>query len=315
MRVLITGSAGYLGSKVVSILSQKGGYEIYGIDIKLPENSGDYKHFVRASVTEMNEMHRLFEEAKPDIAVHLAFAVNTLHDPKKEEEIDVNGTQNFLSLCELFNVPKVVFMSSAASYGAYDGAPQAYMETSPLNGNPSYAYSKFKAVTDEMAQKFMKEHPSCAFTMLRPCLFIGPNTNNSFFEVLKFPLLPQIWDGSGIRNVSFQFIHEDDMADCLVSAIEKKVHGIFNVASDGTIAYSDIAKLVGKRRIAVPAWILYPVTSLLWRLRLISSPPGQLDFMRYNWLMDNQKMKRELYLPRFSTAEAFKSFVSARSTK
>lgn len=315
MRILVTGSAGYLGSKVVSLLAQKGGYEIYGIDIRLPENSGDYKHFVRASVTDMSEMHGLFEEAKPDIAVHLAFAVNTLHDVKKEEEIDVKGTGNFLELCALFNVPKVVFMSSVAAYGAHEGSVQPYLESTFLNGNESYAYSKFKAVTDEMAQKFMAEHPQVAFVILRPCLFVGPNTNNSFFEVLKFPLLPQIWDGEGIRNVAFQFIHEDDMADCLVAALEKKVHGIFNVAPEGTITYAEIAKLAGKKRVALPAWLLYPVTALLWRMRIISSPPGQLDFMRYDWLLDNKKMKSELYIPRYSTAEAFRAFISARIVK
>lgn len=307
MRILITGSSGYLGSKVVSILHNSG-HEIFGIDIKTPADPNVYKGFVKASVTDECAMQKIFEQASPDAAVHLAFVVNTPHDRKKEEQIDVVGTELFLAGCERHGVPKVVFMSSAAAYGAHPENKAPFTESSPIKGNASYGYSRLKEKTDRLAQKFMQGHPLCSFVILRPCLFIGPNTSNSFFEVLKFPIIPQIVDREGVRDIEFQFIHEDDMAQCLVSCIEKDVCGIFNVAADGTLKFSDIVHIVGKRRIAIPAWLLYPITSLLWSCRLISSPPGQLDFMRYPWIMDNSKMKRELFVPHYSSSEAFREF-------
>jgi UDP-glucose 4-epimerase len=307
MRILITGSAGYLGSKAVSILKKKG-HEIFGIDIRMPGDTNLYKSFVKGSVADDAAMAKIFEAARPDAAVHLAFVVNALHDEKKEETIDVKGTELFLRHCELYKVPKVVFMSSAAAYGAHPGAGMPLAESSLVRGNRNYSYSRLKEMTDRMGQEFMKGHPECAFVMLRPCLFVGPNTDNSFFEVLKFPLLPQISDAEGVRDVEFQFIHEDDMAECLVSSLEKDVRGIFNVAGDGTVRFSEIARIAGKRTIALPAWLLYPLTSILWRLRLISSPPGQLDFMRYPWLVNNSRMKAELFTPLRSSPDAFREF-------
>ncbi len=307
MRILITGSAGYLGSKAVSILKEKG-HDIFGIDIRMPEDPDDYKCFVKGSVTDEAAMQKIFEAAKPDVAVHLAFVVNSLHNEKREEEIDVKGTEFFLKNCALHKVPKVVFMSSAAAYGAHPDGKMPMDESWGIRGNASYSYSRLKEITDRMAQKYMGEHAGCAFTILRPCLFVGPNTDNSFFEVLGFPVLPQIFDRDGIRDIDFQFIHEDDMADCLVASIEKDVRGIFNVAGDGTLKFSDLARIAGKRKIALPFWLLYLVTSLLWNCRLISSPPGQLYFMRYPWIVDNSKMKRELFTPSRSSIDAFTEF-------
>ncbi len=285
------------------------------MDIRRPVDESPYARFVQGSVTDSEAMGALFREARPDCAVHLAFVVNAMHDEKREAEIDTKGAANFLHNLSVGGTPKAVFMSSVAAYGAYAGSPQPYVEDSPLNGNPAYSYSRLKAATDLMAQEFMSGHPECAFVLLRPCLFVGPNTDNSFFEVLKFPVVPKMKDETGVRDIDFQFIHEVDMADCLVAAIEKKVHGIYNVAGDGTVKFSEIAHMAQKACITLPSWLLYPMTALLWRLRLVGSPPGQLDFMRYPWILDNSRMKSALFVPRYSSIEAFKAFAASKKCR
>ncbi|PIU54601.1 MAG: hypothetical protein COS89_10000 [Deltaproteobacteria bacterium CG07_land_8_20_14_0_80_38_7] len=312
MKILITGSTGYLGSTVVSILKQDSSIKIFGIDIKSPERESSYELFIRGSVTDPKVMAKLFEEAKPDVAIHLAFVVNALHDESKEDEIAIRGSLNFLECCKEHKVKKIIFMSSAAACGAHPDSQQPYTESSPVKGNKAYSYSRLKAETDRIAQKFMHDCPDSNFVILRPCLFVGPNTDNCFFEMLKFPLLPMIFEDGKTKDPDFQFIHELDMAKCIVAAIEKDVRGIFNIAGNGTLKYSDMALIAGKRRIALPFWLLYPATTLLWKLHLIGSPPGQLDFIRYPWLMDNSKMKRELFIPEKTTEEAFREFIDSR---
>ena len=315
MRILITGCAGYLGTKVATLLKNKGRNEIFGIDINSPRNEWAYNHFVKGSVTDAAAMEFLFNEAKPDVAIHLAFVVNAMHDESKEEEIDIKGTENFLTQCERHQVKRIIFMSSAAAYGAHSNSKLPYTETSPINGNETYSYSRFKAITDRMVTLFMRSFPT-EMIILRPCLFVGPNTDNSFFEILKFPFVPQIVDQSKIRDPEFQFIHEDDMANCLIACIEKEnVCGIFNVAADGVIKLSDIAQIVKKRRVGLSPSILYFLTKILWKLRIIGSPPGQLEFMRYSWIIDNSKMKTDLYQPRYTSREAFLEFIKERSHK
>ena len=307
-RVLITGSAGYLGSKVVDLLSAREGWEVYGIDVKVPDNSENYTGFIKGSVTDATAMQDIFDSACPDVAIHLAFVVTSTHDRRLEEAVDVEGTRNFLNNCDRLGVRKVIFMSSVAAYGAHDDNDMPLTESSPIRGVKGYGYSWFKAATDNLAQEYMAAHPACEFVLLRPCLFVGAHTDNNFFDVLKFPVVPQVSDHKGVRDPVFQFIHEDDMAQVMVAAIDKPVRGVFNIAGEGTAPFSWLVRCFKKRRIAIPNWILYPVTRLLWRLHLVTSPPAQLDFIRYPWIMDASRMRRELCTPTKTTMEAFDEF-------
>lgn len=307
-RILITGSAGYLGTKVVDLLAAHGGYEIYGTDLREPKNRLAYAFFRRGSVTDSLMMRELFDRARPDVAVHLAFVVTTTHDRNFEESVALGGTGNFLDGCERQCVPKAVLLSSVAAYGAHDDNDMPLTEGSQIRGVEGYGYSRLKAKADRLAQEFMEAHPNCEFAILRPCLFVGANTNNNFFDVLKYPIVPQVRDYKGVRDPHFQFIHEDDMAACLSAAIEKTARGVYNVAADGTAPFSELVRRFGKRSIGIPSWILYPATALLWKLHLVTSPPAQLDFIRYPWIMDAGRMKRELYSPLKSSLEAFDEF-------
>lgn len=307
-RVLITGCAGYLGSKLVNLLTNEVGWEVYGIDVKEPANKDRYELFVKDSVTNELVMQEFFDRSRPDVAIHLAFVVTSTHNKKLEESIAVDGAQNFLNGCERTNAPKAIFLSSVAAYGAHDDNDVPLLESSKIRGVEGYGYSRLKAKVDLMAQSFAAENEWCEFTILRPCLFVGANTNNNFFDILKFPIVPMVRDKKGLRDPLFQFIHEDDMALCLFSAIKKSVRGIFNVAGSGTEKFSSLIAKFGKKSIGIPSCILYPVTSLLWRLHLVTSPPAQLDFIRYPWIMDVTRMRDELYVPQKSTIEAFEEF-------
>lgn len=310
-RILITGSAGYLGSRVVELLARGNRYEIHGIDVREPAKPNLYKRFVRGSVTSSIAMKNLFDRARPDIAVHLAFVVTSTHDRALETSVALDGTRHFLEGCERNAVPKAIFLSSVAAYGAHDDNDVPLTETSPIRGVAGYGYSLLKAEADRMAQAYMEVHPECEFAILRPCLFAGPNTDNNFFDVLKFAVVPQVRDRRGLRDPEFQFIHEDDMAACLVAAIEKPARGPFNVAGEGSVPYSQLVAMVGKRTMPLPAWILYPATALLWKLRLVTSPAAQLDFIRSPWTMDVSRMRRELFTPQRSTLEAFEEYAKA----
>jgi len=138
---------------------------------------------------------------------------------------------------------------------------------------------------------------------------VGSNTDNHFFDILKWPIVPQIWDKRGIRNPEFQFIHENDMAGCLVAAAQKSVSGIFNVAANGTQRFSELVKRAGKIKMPIPVFLIYPIAFILWHLRLVSSPPAQLNFIRFPWVMDASKMLQELYTPTKTSEEAFGEFI------
>lgn len=309
MKILITGSSGYLGSMFVRILAQRGGWEIVGLDLKRPAEGNLLAGFIEGSVADPDRVKSAFELARPDVAVHLAFVVDATHDPQFEEAVALDGARNFLEGCRSWGVKKAIFMSSAAAYGAHEDNDEPLTESSPIRGVPGYSYSWLKAKADIAAQQFMREHPECEFTILRPCLFVGRHTRNHFFDLLKFPIVPRVLDFCGVRDPLFQFIHEEDMARCLVAAIEKEVRGVFNVAAQGETRFSELVRETKKHSLPIPYFLLYPVSWFLWKLRIVASPPAQLCFIRYPWIMDAGRMQRELYQPEKSSMEAFREFI------
>lgn len=309
MRVLITGATGYLGSRAVDQLNKQGDVELFGIDLNPPREPNHYSVFRVGSVTDADAMERIFEAARPDVAVHLAFAVNPLHDRGREEFIDREGTRIFLDECARHNVRRVVVLTSVAAYGAFSDNDAPLTEESRVRGVYGYAYSWMKAETDRMTQEYMRAHHDTEVVILRPALFVGPNTNNTFFDVLKYPVVPRVREKGRTRDPRLQFIHEDDMAACLVEAVRRSgISGAYNVSGDGMERFSELIRMFGKRSVGVPIWILKPAAKLLWLLRISKVPADQLEFIRYEWVMDTARMKRELYQPTIDTREAFRQF-------
>ena len=111
-----------------------------------------------------------------------------------------------------------------------------------------------------------------------------------------------------------QFVSEDDMAEVLYRALKSETHGVLNVAGDGTIRCSEMVRAVGKKPLALPAPLLYPLAAVLWALRFAPFPTGMLDMIRYPWVADNTRLKQVFgYMPRRDSMHALNSFIAARS--
>ena len=110
-----------------------------------------------------------------------------------------------------------------------------------------------------------------------------------------------------------QFISEEDMAEALYRAVKSEAGGIFNVAGDGIVRFSELVHAVGKKPLPIPAALLYPGATILWALRLAPFPAGMLDMLRYPWVADNTRWKKFFgYTPRLASKQALESFVNAR---
>jgi UDP-glucose 4-epimerase len=110
-----------------------------------------------------------------------------------------------------------------------------------------------------------------------------------------------------------QFVSEDDIGEVLYRAVIADVTGIFNVAGDGVVRFSDVVRAIGKRPLAIPAGLLYPTTALLWRLRLAPFPAGIVDMIRYPWVADISRLKTDFgYTPRLTSREALAEFAAAQ---
>jgi UDP-glucose 4-epimerase len=109
-----------------------------------------------------------------------------------------------------------------------------------------------------------------------------------------------------------QFVEEDDVVRCLEFVMTEQVPGIYNVAGDGRLPWSEVARICGKRRWTLPPVLTKLAAEPLSRLGL-ELPPELLDLMRYGRGVDNRRLKRAGFQYRYTSAGAVESF--ARATR
>ncbi|MCP4131066.1 MAG: NAD-dependent epimerase/dehydratase family protein [bacterium] len=311
--LLITGVSGYFGMKLVKYFCGKDDVaQIIGIDIIEPEYSNNKFHFIKHDVRD--DMTPLFTAHTVHWAIHAAYILAPIHNKGLMEDININGTRNFLSACSSCGVKQVMQVSSTTAYGFYKDNPPLLNEESPLRGNNDFTYAKNKKELEFLCAEFMKNYPDICFTVIRPCFVVGPGFNNPLARHLrkKIVMLP-------MDTRDFQFVHEDDLVAVMYLLLKRKISGVYNITADGTMTFDEMIKMLGGIQFKIPPFLIYPLNNLAWFLRLTfftEIPTPALNFMRFPWIADNDKIKKDLnYRFKYTTKEAFMDYASSGSQK
>ncbi|HEX2358922.1 MAG TPA: NAD-dependent epimerase/dehydratase family protein [Solirubrobacterales bacterium] len=307
MRYLITGGSGYLGSSLVDELAAREETELIVIvDVKVPKRQWPKTQFVTGDVRDRAATRALLEQHKIDVLVHLAFLLNPIHDEALMYDVDVNGTHATLWAASEAGTQQVLVTSSATAYGAWPDNPKPIAEDWPVRGSRDFSYARHKTEADRVCQLWASAHPDRVMTIVRPCIVFGPNVDNFISRAWeKAPFFPLL-DG---HDEDLQLVHEDDVKAALFSLLDAKAEGAFNLAGDGTITWRQSAEMIGQRIREVSLKNMKRFAGTMWRLRLpnAEAPAGNLDFIRYPWVVSNEKLKSETgWTPRFDTLETFK---------
>lgn len=315
-RIAITGSSGYLAQQLIHRLAADPEVEfILGLDLRPPPADAPAA-FRRYDVTApWQELRDVFRAQAIDTALHLAWQFNPIHDARRHRQVDVEGSQNFFRAAEAAGLRRVVYTSSTTAYvhPTNPSAPPFLAEEAAVRGAPRYLYSLHKAEVDRLAQEFLARHPEIEGVILRPSIVLGPHTDNIVSRMMEWPArsFPWIVQVRG-ADPPMQFVAEADMAEVLYRAVRSEARGIFNVAGEGTLRFSEVLRAAGKRPLAIPAALLYPITAALWALRLAPFPAGILDLIRYPWVADTTRLRGLGFLPRQTSREALGAFLAAR---
>ena len=315
MKILVTGSSGYIGSLVTDALSgQDGVRAVVAVDVR--PYSGIRKHpaKVKECLADVRSeaTATLIREERPDVVCHLASIVTPGKESTREFEysVDVLGTRNVLDACVAARITKVVVSSSGAAYGYHSDSPSELLETAPLRGNPEFAYSDHKRIVEELLGEYRSRHPELKQLVLRLSTVIGATVRNQITALFDKPVLLGI-SGSG---TPFTFIWDRDLVEVFVRGCIHPVEGIFNVSGDGVLTLSDIARIQGKPYLSIPAPVLAAALVALKTFGLTRYGPEQVGFLRFRPVLSNRKLK-ELFpdLPSKSSKEAFLEYLNARS--
>ena len=312
-RIFITGCAGYLASSLIEkCLGDKDVEWIGGNDIRKPGIVGARFNFYELDVRD-ERLSYILKENNVNTLVHLAWIFNPTHSKELEYEVDVKGSENVLRSCKEAGVKYILYLSSTTAYGVRPDNPPEMEEEYPRRGHDKFLYSKHKAIVDDMFMRFIKENPDINVCVYRAPIVLGPNTKNFLVSFVKMPVM------FAVRGYDpfMQFIHEEDMRELLYWSIKNKPVGVYNVAGSGLVRYSDIAKIFNKRRVKLPEWLIYPITEILWRMRILDFPSAVLDFIKYPWVCKTIKFKETYpeFEIRYSSEDAVKAFAEGYRRK
>ncbi|MBU3917562.1 NAD-dependent epimerase/dehydratase family protein [bacterium] len=304
--ILITGSSGYIGSKIVHALEKTQQVEtIIGLDITPPRNPARklkfYQHDVRKPITDLLTRHEV------DTVIHTAYVLSPLHDKGLMEDININGTKNVLSSCQASSVSHILYTSSTTAYGFHKDNPIPMDEDQPLRGNDDFTYAKNKKEIEFLFKSFQASVENINVTILRPCFVIGPGVDNLISRYLKKPIaiIPREYS-------PIQFVHEDDLLRAIEHCLANSVFGIYNIAGEGAITFPEMTSMLGTRAVFLPFPLLKLLNEVAWRARLkflTETPSPGLALIRYPWIASTNKFtSRTGFQFKYSSQQAFESF-------
>jgi UDP-glucose 4-epimerase len=181
MKVLVTGGAGFIGSHVVDGLIEAG-HEVAVVDSMWKrgggrlENVNPKAHFYVVDIRDAG-LADVFEAERPEVVCHLAAQHSvavSVELPAYDAEVNVVGLINLLENCVQYKTRKVVFASSAATYGSTDHMP--IDERTPQL--PESPYGITKMVSEHYLRCWNKMY-GLEYTCLRYGNVYGPRQDPS----------------------------------------------------------------------------------------------------------------------------------------
>ena len=291
LRVAITGASGYIAGRLIRKLQNCSSVShILAADVRPPITQfSDKVTFETWDVTESRP--DIFSSHRIDAVIHLAYILNPARRKTHARRVNVTGTDNVLQASREAGVKHVVYLSSTSVYGAHADNPALLTETDPIRPVEGFQYSQDKVAAESRLLDFAQRSPDAIVTILRTCPVVGPNASNFIANAFKKPVLPAI----GSADPPMQFLHEDDMVLTLARCLKLRPRGVYNVAGDGTIRWSEVVSVMERPLIRLPTPIWYFLTSAAWHLRIQDdSPACGLGFIRYRWTASAEKIKAEL---------------------
>lgn len=303
--IVITGICGRMGRLVARRLHRE--HPVIGIDRRRfdgkPEDIVHYQMDLRRRKT-----RDIFRAGNVRAVLHLGI----MHDPRESDrshhEWNVVGFQKLLDYMSLYRVRKLVVLSSATLYGPRPDNAQFLSEEAPLLGAQDFSQIRDLVEVDILAQSFFWKDPEIETVILRPCHILGRvrNASSNYCRMDRPPMVMGF-------DPMMQVIHERDVVEAIVLALQRGVRGIFNLRGPGELPLSRMLRIVGRRPLSVPGPMMRALMSSAWSSRAGGFPAPEIDHLRYICMVDDSRARRELgYRPRYDIEQTLRAVFSER---
>ena len=308
-RVLITGLGTFWGSRVAQALEADPAVDvIVGLDRKEPTVPLERTEYVRSDES-YSILARIVKAARIDTIVHTFLVVDSTQMKSRTiHEINVIGTMNLFAAASApgSTVRNVVVKSSTLVYGAHPKDPVWFSEEARRAQPPKAMVERSLLEVEGYVRDFAVDNPHVNVAMLRFSNVLGPDITTPLAKALELPVVPSVFG----YDPRFQFVHEADVVRAILFVLEGNVQGIYNVAGDGLLPWSEVAAICGKRTFPLPPFGLGLLSAPLTRVGL-DLPPELLDLLRHGRGVDNRRLKRLGFDYRYTSAGTVADFVEA----
>lgn len=244
MKLLVTGSNGFIGSAVCDYMRSHGHYVI-GMG-RGETSKPKVDAYVQCDMGDDCLMHICDDREELqeiDAVIHLA--ADMRKDPYTVNVVTTNcgGTERLLQLCRQQNIPVFLQLSSLPVIGKPIEHP--ITESHPLDPYTTYHVTK---VAEEMLAQFATKAygiRTASFRISAP-VGIGVNPNTIFPTFVRRALAGEdiVLSGKGTREQTY--VHVDDIAQVLEKSLHTQAQGVYNLGSYNRISNVDLAELIIK---------------------------------------------------------------------
>lgn len=314
MRVLVTGSNGFVGGRLAALLRARGDFVI-GLG-RAAAPATPVSEYLCHDLTQP-----LTWAGVVDAVVHCAALSSPWASPAAYRQANVDGTRHVLDYCARHGQPYFVYISSSSVF--YREADQFDLTEDsaiPPDGEQINEYSRTKRQGELLVQAYAGR-----WAVLRPRAVFGPGDTVIFPRILRaaaagqLPLLVRA-DGQPVRG---DLIYIDTLAAYVLAALDSRYEGELNLTNGEPVEIHEfLLALLARLGYPVPRWRV----SVTWAMRLAQlaewvsagllgyrEPPltrfGVAVFA-YSKTFDVRRCQAALGLPAVPVAEGVARFVA-----
>ncbi len=241
MKVLITGSTGFVGSRLMWELEQLG-HQVVGIDKKKECAIKSHPATVFGNLLSREDLCRI-DQSSLDLIIHCAAEK---HDfGLTREEYYLNNLQATVELCDwATNVNRMIYVSTV---GVYGHQVKPCDEDGELRPNHYYGASKLEG--ENAVKEWMEKVPGREVIFLRPSIIYGPYNSANMYNLIDM-LHRRPWatidEGSHVKSM----VSLSNFIDMIIFAIDRLKPGleIYNCIDKPYITVRQLMQLIASNK-------------------------------------------------------------------
>jgi nucleoside-diphosphate-sugar epimerase/predicted dehydrogenase len=246
-RILVTGASGFLGGRLVEVLSEQGTTARAATRLASRARQLRGIEWVQCDLAKEEGLRRALSGI--ETVFHCAALCGAPGSLEEFEDANVRGTLRLVRLAAEAGVKNFVYVSSMSVYAAPNGTRAVLDEASPYDPRAGErgAYTRSKLAADAALLEHARRELSPRIIVLRPGTIYGPGAKLPVgrFQLPSSSARPLI---AGGRRVSTGLVYVDDVVDAMLAAARSGVPtgSVYNLVNTADCDQDELARTLSQ---------------------------------------------------------------------